>query len=91
MASINDFKLPPLRQEPEFVGTGMVGQLVGMCTCGCPKPLILMLHPGVPFRSKCEMCETVYEVVKNSFDQREPQKMDVVVGKAVPKIVKPGV
>ena len=64
--------------------------LVGLCTCGNPAPILLVLHPGAPNHTKCNKCGTKYRLQTFGYSENNPEAgADVEIISAPPTIVRP--
>lgn len=85
-----DFQKKAVILPGKFRGTSGFACAVGMCTCGNPNPLVLMLHPGLPQSTTCGHCGASHVLMQFSYNHEKAEEgAELGVNTRGPEIVRP--
>lgn len=78
-----------VKQGTSFITTQVFCHAVGQCDCGSTTPIVLVLHPGSPSMTGCEVCGAIFTLGSFSYDIEDPDNATIKVGVAGPQIHRP--
>jgi hypothetical protein len=89
--SVTDFKKFPKAIAPgKFQGTQAFVTAVGMCSCGNPSPIVLIMHPGMRQVTTCNRCGVKFYLASFSHNpEKDPVAVEMTIGSDGPALLKP--
>lgn len=85
-----DFKGVKVAPQPSnLVVSEFFIHVVGRCTCGSQKPLVLVLYPQMESGTQCDDCQTQFVLTGLAYDKVRPAEAILQVSATLPTILVP--